>query len=289
MERVAHGVAGMCPDGRRRRPVLVIEPRNGWRSLELDECWRYRQVLWSLAWRNIKAAHKQTVLGMGWLVVAPLITVGVYSLVFGRMFQMPSDGYPYPLLAFSGQCLWGGFAAAVVATTGSVVGNAHFIQKIYFPRLLLPISAALNGVVNFLFAFLTLLVMMCALGYWPSPKVILAPAIAALVLATAAGIGMLLAPLDVRYRDIGRLVAFGTQIAFFLTPVLYPISRVPEAYRWLLALNPMVGYIGAFRWSLYGAPLDGRFLVFSVVMTAILVVTGAFYYARAQGRFADTI
>ena len=271
------------------RPLLVIEPRSGWRSLELDECWRYRQVLWSLLWRNIKAAHKQTVLGMGWLVVAPILTVAVYSLVFGRMFQLPSDGHPYPLLAFSGQCLWAAFAAALVATTSSVVGNTHFINKIYFPRLLLPISSGLNGVVNFAFSLLSLIAVMAVYGYWPRLTMLLVPVIAVLVLLTGIGMGMLLAPIDVKYRDVGRLVTFGTQLGLFLTPVLYPLSQVPEQYRLLLAFNPLVGYISAFRWALYGAPLEPRFLAMSVASTAVLLVAGAFYYARSQGRFADVI
>lgn len=269
--------------------VTIIEPRSGWRALELDELWRYRRLLASFLLRDIKAAHKQTVLGMGWILVSPLVTVAVYTVVFGRMFQMPSDGYPYPLLAFSGQYLWGAFSASLMATTRSVVGNAHFIQKIYFPRLLLPVSAALSGLVNIGLVFFSLLVLMCVYGYWPSPAVALAPVIALLVLASALGIGMLLAPLNVMYRDIGRLVGFAVPLGLFLTPVLYPISEVSEKLRWLLALNPVAGYISAFRWCLYGGPLYPGLLVSSLVMTMSLLAVGAFYFARMQGRFADVI
>ncbi len=277
------------PDEHVDFPVTIIEPRKGWRVLELDELWRYRHLLTVFLWRDIKVSHKQTVLGMAWILVSPLVTVAVYTVVFGRMFEFPSGGYPYPLLVFSGQYLWGAFSAALAATTGSVVGNTIFIQKIYFPRLLLPASAALSGMPNLGLVLLSLLAVMGGYGYWPSPAVILAPVIGLLVLGAALGIGMLLAPLNVMYRDVGRLVGFAVQLGFFLTPVLYPISEVPETLRPFLALNPVVGYISALRWCLYGAPLHLDLVASSLLMTTVFLVAGAFCYTRFQGRFADVI
>lgn len=270
-------------------PLLVIEPRRGWRSLELDELWRYRHLLAAFLWRDIKAGQKQTVLGVLWLFIAPLFTVAVYTIVFGKLAKVPSDGIPYPLFVFAGQILWNAFAPAIQGTTQSVVSNCHFIQKVYFPRLLIPTSAALAGIVNLGIVLACLLGLMCWYGYYPTWTIVFAVPIALLVLATALGVGMLLAPLNVMYRDVGMLTQFAVQLGFYLTPVVYPISLVPDRFRPLLALNPLAGYIGTFRWCLYGGELPLGLLSASLAMTAVLVVGRAFFFARMQGRFADVI
>jgi lipopolysaccharide transport system permease protein len=268
---------------------LVIEPRRGWRALELDQLWQYRHLLGAFLRRDIKAGQKQTVLGALWLFAAPLFTMAVYTVVFGKLAKLPSDGVPYPLFVFAGLVLWNAFASAIQGTTQSVVANSHFIQKVYFPRLLIPTSAALAVIINLGIVLLCLAALLGWYGYGTRPTALLAVPISLLVLATALGIGMLLAPLNVMYRDVGMLTQFAVQIGFYLTPVVYSISSVPERYRPLLALNPLAGYIGALRWSLYGGELPVGLLVTSVSATVILLTSGAFFFARMQGRFADVI
>ena len=271
------------------QPLLIIEPRRGWRSLELDELWRYRHLLTAFLWRDIKAGQKQTVLGVLWLFISPLFAVGVYTIVFGRLAKVPSDGIPYPLFVFAGQILWNAFAPAIQGTTQSVVSNSHFIQKVYFPRLLIPTSAALSGIVNLAIVFVCLLGLMCYYGYYPGWTALLAVPIALLVLATALGIGMLLAPLNVMYRDVGMLTNFVLQLGLYLTPVVYPVSLVPARFQWLLAFNPLAGYISTMRWCLFGSELSLMLLFCSLSATFVLLVGGAFFFARMQGRFADVI
>ena len=274
---------------RARLPHLVIEPRRGWRSLELDELWRYRHLVVSFLWRDIKASHKQTVLGVLWLFISPLASVAVLSVVFGRMAKIPSDGAPYPLFVFAGHLVWNAFSAAVQGTTTSVVSNSHFIQKVYFPRLLIPTTAALSGVVNLGIVLISLLGMMLFYGCRPGWSTVLAIPIVSLVLSTGLGVGMLLAPLNVMYRDVGRMTGFALQLGMYLTPVVYPISLVSEPYRPLMALNPLAGYIGAFRWCLYGGNLPLGLLTCSLVATIVLLLSGAVFFTRMQGRFADII
>lgn len=268
---------------------IVIEPRRGWRSLELAELWRYRHLLWMFMWRDIKAQEKQTVLGVLWIFIAPLASVAAMTVVFGGMLNVPSDGFPYPIFVFAGQFLWGLFSSSFGSVTNSVVGSSHFIQKVYFPRLLIPLSAATGGLVNICIVFPTVLAVMLAFGYIPSWTVIFCPVLIVLVLATALGAGLWLAPLNASFRDVGRMVTYGLTLGYYFTPVIYPISAIPLRIRWLAALNPMAGYIDAFRACLYGSPFDATLLMASVAFTLVVLVGGAFFYARLAGRFADVI
>lgn len=277
------------PAAEKPLPVTIIRPRRGWQSLELDEVWRYRHLLGAFLWRDLKAGQKQTVLGVLWLFIAPLVSVAVFTLVFGRLAQLPSDGIPYPLFVFAGQLVWNAFAPAVQASATSVVANSHFIQKVYFPRLIIPLSAGLSGVVNLAITSVCLLGLMVCFGNYPGWTALLAVPLLLLVLVTALGIGLLLAPLYVEYRDIGPLLTYGLQVGFYLTPVVYPISLVSSRDRWLLALNPLAGYVGAFRWCLYGGELPFDLLAASVVATLMLLTAGAFWFARRKGRFADVV
>lgn len=215
--------------------------------------------------------------------------MAVFSLVFGRLARLPSDDVPYPLFVFAGILLWNAFGPTINNVTVSVVGNSHFIQKIYFPRLLIPVSAALSGIVNLAIMISTLLLMMCYFDYFPRWTTIFALPLAILVLATGFGIGLWLAPLNVKYRDITYLTNFAVQLGFYLTPVVYPISMIPARFEPWFALNPMTGYIGAFRWCLFGGDLPLGFLAASLAATLILVFSGAFFFARQQGCFADVI
>jgi lipopolysaccharide transport system permease protein len=269
--------------------LLVIERRRGWRSLELSELWRYRQLVGALLSRDIKAAQKQTVLGFAWVVIPPLLSVAVFTVVFGGLAGLPSDGVPYPLFVFAGQVAWSAFAVAFQGTTTSVVMNSQFVQKVYFPRLIIPACAALTHAFNVAVVLVGLFAMLTWYGYDPSWRAVFSVPIVLLVLATALGLGMLLAPINVLYRDVGALTSVAIQLGFFVTPVVYPISLVPERYRPLLFLNPLAGYIAAFRWSVYGSELPIDLLVVSVCTTMALVIAGAYYFVRMQGRFADVI
>ena len=270
-------------------PLTIIAPRRSWRALELADLWRYRNLLWMFMWRDIKAQQKQTLLGFFWIIAAPLVSVVTMTLVFGRMLQVPSDGFPYPIFLFAGQFLWSQFAAAFGLATNSVVGNAHFIDKIYFPRLLLPISASSSGLINICIVFPMILIVMFALGYSPNWTVVFCPLIILMVLATALGAGLWLAPLNVTFRDVGRIAGYASSIGMYITPVVYPLSILSDRTRWIMALNPMAGYINLFRFCLYGGPVYWLPCVVSLVTTAILLVGGAFFFVRLSGRFADVI
>ncbi len=269
--------------------LLVIEPRRGWRGLELGELWEYRHLIAAFLLRDIKATQKQTVLGFLWILVSPLMAVATYTVVFGRLAGLPSDGVPYPVFVFAGQILWDTFAQALRGTTTSVVQNSHFVQKVYFPRFVIPATAALTGVLNVFIVLVALVAMLFWYGFHPGWHVVFAIPILALVLATALGIGMLLAPLNVMYRDVGALTNVAVQLGFFLTPVVYSTTLVPPRRRALLLLNPLAGYISAFRWSLYGSALQPGLIAVAVGTTAVLLIAGAYFFARMQGRFADVI
>lgn len=268
---------------------IVIRRRHGWQLLELRELWQYRQLLAAFFLRDLKARQKQTVLGFIWLIASPLFSVAVFSVVFGRLAKIPSDDLPYPLFVFAGQLVWNAFANVVTQTTHSVVGNSHFIQKIYFPRLLIPVSAGIAGILDTAVVFLALLAMMLFFGHPPTWSVLLAPFIIVLVMMTGLGVGFFFAPLNVKYRDIGYLANYGIQLGMYLTPVVYPVSLVPERYRPLLALNPVAGYVDAFRWCLYGTAPNPLLIVASLLATTVLFIGGAFYFVRMQGKFADII
>jgi lipopolysaccharide transport system permease protein len=201
-------------------PVHHIRPRKGWQALALSEVWRYRGLLLALLWRDVKAAQKQTMLGVLWLFLAPLFTVAVFTVIFGRLARLPSDGIEYPLFVLAGYMVWNAFASATQAATVSVVNSSHFVQKVYFPRLLIPTSAALAGVNNLLVVFICLLLLMCCYGRWPGWATLCAIPLMLCVLLTALGLGLWLAPLNVRYRDVNHLTGFAIQIGFFLTPVV---------------------------------------------------------------------
>jgi len=270
-------------------PLTIIEPRRGWQALELDQLWRYRHLLWMFMVRDIKATQKQTVLGFFWIILSPLVSVAMMTVVFGQMLSVPSDGYPYPIFLFAGQFLWGQFSSAFTGATNSVVSQGNLIQKVYIPRLFYPVSAALSGLLNICIVLPLLLIVMAVMGIPPLWTVVFCPLIIMLVLATALGMGLWLAPLNVTYRDVGRIAGYLLTLGMYVTPVIYPVTVLPERYRWIMALNPMAGYIEAFRSCLYGAPSDPQLLISAIAFTALVLVGGAFFYTRLAGRFADVI
>ena len=271
------------------RAVTIIQARRGWRALEMAELWRYRHVLWMFMLRDIKAQQKQTVLGVFWIIISPLVSVAAMTLVFARMLSVPSDGFPYPIFLFAGNFLWGQFSGAFSAATGSVVGNSNFIQRVYFPRLMIPVSASMGTLVNSSIVFPMILIVMLALGYTPQWTVVFCPLLILLVNATGLGMGLWFGPLNATYRDVGRIGAYVTMVGFYLTPVLYPATVFPERYRWLVVLNPMAGYITTFRACLYGSAFDWQLFLVAIAFTVLVLIGGAFFFTRLQGRFADVI
>lgn len=271
-------------------PVLRIEPSKGWVTLRLRELWEYRELLYFLTWRDIKVRYKQTALGAAWAIIQPVFTMLVFSLFFGRLAKMPSDGIPYPLFAFAALLPWNFFANGLAQSSDSLVGSANLIRKVYFPRLAIPISAVFSGVVDFGIAFTLLLGLM---GYYrmaPTANFLWLPLLLLLALVTALGVGLWLSALNVQYRDVKYMVGFLTQFWMFATPIAYPSSLLREPWRTLYGLNPMAGVVEGFRWALLGTKTaPGPMLAVSAAAALALLVGGAFYFRRMEKTFADVV
>ncbi|MBI4492701.1 MAG: ABC transporter permease [Chloroflexi bacterium] len=270
-------------------PTLVIQPSRGWVALRLGELWEYRELLYFLTWRDVKVRYKQTALGAAWAIIQPVMTMVVFSLFFGRLAKVPSDGLPYPIFSYTALLPWGFFAAALGQSSNSLVGSANLIKKVYFPRLVIPISSTLSGVFDFAIAFVVLLGMMVYYGIQPTPAVALLPAFLLLSLVTALGVGLWLSALNVEYRDVRYTVPFLTQFWLFATPVAYPSSLLSEPWRTLYGLNPMVGVVEGFRWALLGSAPPGPMIAVSALVSVVLLVSGAFYFRRMERTFADVV
>lgn len=271
-------------------PVIQIRPTKGWASLQLRALWEYRELLYFLAWRDIKVRYKQTVLGAGWAIIQPVTTMLIFTIIFGRLAKIPSDNIPYPIFSFCALLPWNYFATAFSRSSGSLVNNAHLISKVYFPRLVIPISSLLSGLLDFAIAFLFLIGMMFYYHIVPTISILWLPVFMLMAIATALGVGLWLGALDVLYRDIGYLVPFLSQIWMYATPVVYPSSLIPEKWRLIYGLNPMAGVVEGFRWALIGrGTKPGPMLLVSAFVTIILLVSGAFYFRRVEKTFADII
>lgn len=275
----------------RTLPVILIEgDQDASRGLNWRELWRHRELLYFLTWRDIALRYKQTALGVLWALIYPLLSVGVFSVFFGRIAHVPSDGVPYAIFSFSGLLLWIYFANTIGRCSSSLVGNAHMLNKVYFPRLLLPVAALFPGFVDFLIAGAILAGALVYYGTVPSAAAWLGvPTILFGTALLSLGIGMGLGALNVRYRDVNNGISFMLQMWMFATPVLYPISLVSEKYRWLAGFNPMVGYIEAFRSVLFGLPLNGELLAMSVGLTLFFLYFGTRYFIRVEKSFADIV
>jgi lipopolysaccharide transport system permease protein len=273
-----------------------IQASSGWRAVDLAEFWRYRELLWFLAGRDIKLRYSQTALGVAWAVIQPLSTMLVFSLFFGRLARMPSDGVPYPLLTLLGVLPWQLFSSALAQSSNSLVAEQRLITKVYFPRLIVPVASTLSGVVDFAVTFLLACAMLALFGAegWFHVKITLAllalPCFALFALASALSVGLWLAALNVQYRDVRYVIPFMMQLWMFATPVVYPSSLVPGRYRVLYGLNPMAGVVDGFRWAILGtrspgwAPLGVSLLVVSAVL-----VGGLYYFRRVERSFADMV
>ncbi len=271
-------------------PVLRLEPSRGFLRINLRAVWEYRELLYFLVWRDIKVRYKQTALGAAWAILQPVMTMVVFSVFFGRLAKMPSDGIPYPVFAYAALLPWQLFAYALSESGNSLISNQGLITKVYFPRLVIPISAVLAGLVDFGIAFAVLLVLMLYYGIMPTAAVLLLPLFIVFALATALAVGLWLSALNVKYRDVRYTIPFLTQIWMFATPVAYPSSLVPEPWRALLGLNPMAGVVEGFRWALLGkATPPGPILIVSVVAVIAMLVGGLLYFRKTESTFADIV
>ncbi len=270
--------------------TLRIEPSRGWVSLKLDELWEYRELLYFLTWRDIKVRYKQTVLGAAWAIIQPFFTMVVFSLFFGKLAQVPSDGIPYPIFSYAALVPWTFFANGVTLSSNSLVGSANLIKKIYFPRLTVPLASVLSGVVDFLLAFLVLLGMMVFYGIVPTVNVIWLPLFLLLAFITSLGVGLWLSAMNVQFRDVRYIIPFLTQIWLFATPIAYSSSLLDEPWRTFYGINPMAGVVEGFRWALLGTETaPGPIVVVSSLVAVLLLVTGAFYFRRMEKTFADVV
>jgi len=269
---------------------LRIAPSKGWVPLRLDEFWQYRELLYFLVWRDIKVRYKQTALGAAWAIVQPFMTMVVFSLFFGHLAKMPSDNVPYPIFSFAALVPWTFFASGLNQSSNSLVGASHLITKVYFPRLIVPVASIAAGLVDFLISLIVLLGMMAYYGLSPTLNVVWLPFFVALACITALGVGLWLSALSVTYRDVRYIVPFMTQFWLFATPIAYPSSLLPQPWRSIYGLNPMVGVVEGFRWGLLRtSTAPGTMIAASTAVAIIILITGAFYFRRMEKTFADTV
>jgi len=271
-------------------PVLRIEPTRGWVSLKLKELLEYRELLYFLTWRDIKVRYKQTVIGAAWAIIQPFFTMVVFSLFFGKLAKMPSDGIPYPIFSYAALVPWMFFANGLSQSSNSLVGGANLITKVYFPRLVMPISGVVSGAVDFVLAFVILIGMMLFYGIMPTLNVFYLPFLLLLAFITALGVGLWLSALNVQYRDVRYVVPFLTQFWLFATPVAYPSSLLSEPWRTIYGINPMVGVVEGFRWALLStATAPGPIVIVSTLASLAILVSGAYYFRRMEKTFADVV
>jgi len=269
---------------------VTIEPPRGALQLGMRELWEHRELLYFLTWRDIKVRYKQTALGVAWAVLQPLATMAVFSLFFGRLARMPSEGVPYPLFAFTALVPWTFFANGLTQAANSVVLNQNLVTKIYFPRLAIPVATVLAGAVDFALAFLLVVLLMIYYGVPVSPRMLWIVPYSVLALATALGVGFWLAALNVQYRDVRYTVPFLVQLWLFATPIAYPSTLLSEPWRTVYGVNPMVGVVEGFRWALLGTGTGpGAMVGVSAIVALLLMVSGAIYFRRMEQTFADVV
>ena len=271
------------------KPLFVIQPSKSWVALNLHDLWMYRELLFLLTWRDVQVRYKQTALGVVWALIQPLATMLIFTLFFGRLAGMPSEGIPYPLFAFAGLLPWTFFANAVTNSGNSLVGNANLITKVYFPRMIVPGAAVGAGLVDFAIGFGLLVVLMAYYGVVPGVQVLLLPVLVVQTTLLALGVGFWMSALNVKYRDIRHALPFLIQLWMFASPIIYPSSIVPAKWRWLLALNPMTGILECFRSSLFDRPVDWLALGTSALITVSVLTYAAYDFRRVERTFADIV
>src|ERR1700758_2711936 len=280
-----------APPAHSSAPAIVrIEPPRGWLELRLAEVWEYRELLYFFAMRDIKIRYKQTVNGVLWVVLQPLMTMGVFTIFFGRLAKLPSSGLPYPVFYFAALVPWAYFAQALSSCTNIVVANQQVITKVYFPRLVLPLAAVCSGLLDFVIGFAVMIILTLSFGIHPPATVVLLPVFLLLAVATALGVGLWTSALNALYRDVASIVPFIVQFWMLASPVAYPSSLVPERWRWLYGLNPMAGVIDGFRWALtgHGQP-PGPMMLVSAAMVLVLLIGGLIFFQRMESNVIDRV
>jgi lipopolysaccharide transport system permease protein len=271
-------------------PEVVLEPARGWFSLRLKELWTYRELLYFFIWREIKVRYKQTVLGASWALLQPVLTMVIFSIIFGRLAKLDSEGIPYPVFTYAALLPWQLFSRALSDASASLVSAQSMITKVYFPRLFLPAAAVLSGLVDFAIAFIVMLGLMLFYGITPTLAVLTLPLFLLLAVITAMAVGMWLSALNVKYRDVKYVTPFLVQLWLFGTPIAYSAKLIPEQFRIIYGLNPMAGVVNGFRWALLGEEASLDPLLFpSIIMVLIIFVSGLIYFQRTEQTFADVV
>jgi len=268
----------------------IIRPSHGWAALNLRDLWLYRELIFFMTWRDLKVRYKQTLLGASWAILQPFMTMIVFSIFFGNLAKVPSDGVPYPIFSYTALIPWTLFSKALQDASRSLVANRHMITKVYFPRMILPLSSVMAGLVDFLIAFIVLFGMMCYYKIPPTVNVWALPLFLLLALVTAVGVGLWLSALNVLYRDINYVLPFLTQFWMYLTPIAYPSSMIPAEWQVIYALNPMTGVVEGFRWALLGTGQPpGITTLVSSIAAVVLLISGMFFFRRMERLFADMV
>jgi len=281
--------ANRAQDASSRAPVIDIKPSKGWVSLRLADVWAYRELFYFLTWRDVKVRYKQTVLGVAWAVIQPLFTMLIFTLFFGKLAGIPSEGIPYPLFAYAGLLPWTFFANAVTNSGNSLVASQHLITKVYFPRMIIPGAAVGAALVDLAIAFVLLAALMAWYGVAPTWSLLMLPPLIALVCLLALGVGMWMSALNVKYRDVRYALPFLIQLWMFVSPIIYPSTIVPQKWRWALAFNPLTGIIDGFRSALFGHPIDPVLLVLATLVTLMFLAYAAYDFRRMEKEFSDVV
>jgi lipopolysaccharide transport system permease protein len=271
------------------KPLVTIRPRQSWVALDLRGFWAYHELLYFLIWRDVKVRYKQTVLGVAWAILQPVIMIVIFTVIFGRVAGLPSDGIPYALFAYAGVVTWTFFSAAVLKGGNSLVGSSHLITKVYFPRMIIPAATVLAAVVDLLLAFVVFAPLMFYYGAMPRWQIVTILPVIVLLILLAFGVGMWMSALNVKYRDIGVILPFAIQIWMFLSPVIYPMSALPPKFRMVMMFNPVSGIIEAARSALFGSPFNWLAILISCVITFLILVCAAFWFRRMEREFADVV
>jgi lipopolysaccharide transport system permease protein len=291
----AHPVSGNSSEviSQRRelpeKPLVVIEPSKNLVALNLRDLWHYRDLFYILTMRDIKVRYKQTFLGVAWAIIQPLFTMIIFTLLFGRLANMPSDGIAYPLFAFAGLLPWTFFSNAVSNSGNSLVGSSNLITKVYFPRMVIPFAAVAAGLLDLIVAFGLMVLLMIYYGAGFSVNLLMLPVLVVILTLLAVGVGMFLSALNVKYRDIRYALPFFIQLGMFATPIIYPLSVIPEKWRWLMMLNPLSGLIEGFRAACFGKAFDWTSLGVSLLMTFAILLFAAYVFRKMERSFADVI
>ena len=276
------------------QPVTFLRPAKGLAALNLGDLWHYRELIYFLTWRDLKVRYKQTLIGVAWIIIQPVISMVVFNFLFGQLLNVPSGGVPYPIFSYAALLPWNYFAGALQRSSTSLVGSANLISKVYFPRMTIPISGILSGFVDFLVSFVVLIVLMIIYKITPTSAIIYLPLFLLLAAITALGFGLWLSALNVRFRDVGHLVPFLIQIWMYVTPVIYGSDLIPEQFRFLLGFNPMTGVVEGFRWALLGnnladAAAPGPLFGISIAISLIVLISGTIFFRSTERTFADII